>query len=81
MSKWCIVDIHNNFEFNNRLFIIDEDVEVYKVYNKAGEVEDYTNEAKMEQILAILTNDGNFKFYDQNCDLVKGVSEVITIKK
>lgn len=55
------------------VFVIDASVEEYRVYNKAGEVDDFTNEAYMEEILAVLGNDGFIKFYNQNYDLVEDV--------
>jgi hypothetical protein len=72
-SQWCYVNTHNEFEFMGNIFVIDSSVEEYKVHNKAGEVEDFTNEAYMEEILAVLGNDGFIKFYNQNYDVVKDV--------
>jgi hypothetical protein len=56
-----------------KTFAIDENVVEYKVYNKAGTVDDYTNEAYMEEILAVLGTDGYLQFYNQNYNLVKDV--------
>lgn len=67
-SQWCYVNTDNEFKFMDNVFIIDESVEDYKVHNKAGEVEDFTNEAYMEEILVVLENDGQLKFYNQNYD-------------
>jgi hypothetical protein len=70
-SQWCYVNTDNEFTFMGSVFVIDSSVEQYKVHNKAGEVEDFTNEAYMEDILAVLSKDGNIKFYDQNFDLIQ----------
>lgn len=72
-SQWCYVNTDNEFKFMNSIFVIDGNVEDYKVYNKAGEVEDFTNEAYMEEILAVLENDGYIRFYNQNYDLIESV--------
>lgn len=72
-SQWCYVNTENEFEFMNSIFVIGASVEEYKVHNKAGEVEDFTNEAYMEEILAVLGNDDIVRFYNQNYDLVEDV--------
>jgi len=72
-SQWCYVNTDNEFEFMDSTFVIDANVEEYKVYNRAGDVEDFTNEAYMEEILAVLGNDGIVRFYNQNYDLVEDV--------
>jgi len=69
-SQWCYVNTDNEFTFMDKVLIIDLDVEQYKVHNKAGEVEDFTNEAYMEEILVVLSKDGSIKFYDQNYDYI-----------
>jgi len=76
--KWCYVNTENEFEFLGSTYIIDNTVEQYKVYNKSGDVENYTNEAYMEQILAVLSF-GELHFFDQygeciNNDLIGMVS-------
>lgn len=68
--QWCYVDTNNKFKFMGKEFIIDNSVEEYRVYNKAGEVDDFTNEAYMEEILVVLHNDGFLKFYNQNYELI-----------
>lgn len=65
-TKWCNVDINNEFTFMENKYRIDSKVEEYKVYKKAGEIKDYTNEAYMVDILAI-DQDGVLYFYDQEC--------------
>jgi hypothetical protein len=67
-SQWCYVNTDNEFNFMGNVFVIDESVEEYKVVNKAGEIEDYTNEAYMEEVLAVLGLDGIIRFYNQNYD-------------
>jgi len=79
-SQWCYVNTDNEFVFMNQVFIIDESVEDYKVYNKAGEVEDFTNEAYMEEILAVLGSNGYMRFYNQNYDLVEDVCLLVKSK-
>lgn len=76
-TQWCYVNTDNEFSFMDNTFKIDESVEEYKVVNKAGEVEDYTNEAYMEEILAVLDVNGYIKFYNQNYDSVEKVRVVV----
>lgn len=73
-SIWCYVNTDNEFNFMNNTYIIDNSVEEYKVHNKAGTIEDYTNEAYMEEILAVVDFENNLKFYNQNYDEVELVS-------
>jgi len=70
--EWCYVNTDNEFEFMNRTFAIDESVEQYKVYNKAGEADDYTNEAMMDKILVVVDNDIKLRFYDQDLNEIDG---------
>jgi hypothetical protein len=72
-TQWCYVNTDNEFDFMGTKFKIDDSVEEYKVINKAGEVEDFTNEAYMEEILAVLDNHGYIQFYNQDYDLVEKV--------
>jgi hypothetical protein len=72
-SKWCYVNIDNEFEFEGATLYIHESVEEYKVHNKAFEVEDYTNEAYMEEILVVVDANNLVTFYNQNYDRVKSV--------
>lgn len=70
-SQWRYVNTENEFTYMNLKFVISEDVEEYKVYNKAGTVKDYTNEAYMEQILVVVDKEGILKFYNQNYDYIE----------
>lgn len=79
VSQWCRVDINNEFKFMDKVFSINESVEDYKVYNKAGEVEDYTNEAYMEEILAVLYNNSDLRFYSQNYEQIVDVTLISTL--
>lgn len=69
-TQWCYVNINNEFDFMNQTFVISKLVKEYEVKNKAFEVEDYTNEAYMEEILVVIDNEDNMKFYNQNYDRV-----------
>lgn len=69
-TQWCYVNTDNEFNFMSETFVIDENVEQYKVHNKAGTVENYTNESYMEEILVVIDKDRNLSFYDQNYDLI-----------
>jgi hypothetical protein len=69
-TQWCYVNTENEFEFMNQIFVIADSVEEYKVHNKAGTVEDYTNEAYMEEILVVVDNENKLLFFNQNYDLV-----------
>src|SRR5690606_345797 len=63
---WCRVNINNEFTFAGKTFVIDPSVEQYKVYKKAGEVDDFTNEAFMEEILVVVTDfEKKMVFFDQ----------------
>lgn len=71
ITKWCYVDTENEFNFMNQTYVISQSVEEYKVYNKAGTVDDYTNEAYMEEILVIVNLDNEMLFYNQNYGLIE----------
>lgn len=70
-SKWCYVNTENEFRFKDHTYVIDNSVEEYKVHNKAGTTYDYTNEAYMFEVLAVIDQDDNIKFYNQNYDYIK----------
>lgn len=72
VAEWRYVNTDNEFEFMGRTFVIDESVEQYKVYNKAGEVYDYTNEAMMDRILIVVDNENRLRFYDQDLNEIDG---------
>jgi hypothetical protein len=76
-SQWCYVNTDNEFTFMGNVFVIDQSVEEYKVVNKAGEVDDFTNEAYMEEVLAVLGNDGIIRFYNQNYDQIEDNKVVV----
>lgn len=82
-TQWCYVNTENEFKFMDTTFVIDESVEEYKVHNKAGSVEDYTNEAYMEDVLIAVMYDKEglklLKFYNQNYDEIK--TNLISIKE
>lgn len=78
-TQWCYVNADNEFTFMNEHFVIDGKVEEYKVHNKAGVVEDYTNEAYMDSILVILDTDNQLSFYNQNYDKVE--NKLIEVKE
>ena len=79
LTQWCYVDTENEFKFMNQAFVIADSVEEYKVHNKAGTVEDYTNEAYMEEVLVVLNNDNSLTFFNQNYDLIE--SKFIKVKE
>lgn len=68
--QWCYVNVDNEFLFMGRKYVISEQLEEYKVFNKAGAIYDYTNEAYMEEILATINHNNNLIFYNQNYDLI-----------
>lgn len=70
-TQWCYVNTDNEFNFMDKTFVISDKVEDYKVHNKAGIVEDYTNEAYMEEILVVIDNDNKLLFFNQNYDSVE----------
>jgi len=70
-SQWRYVNTENEFTYMNLKFVISENVEEYKVYNKAGTIKDYTNEAYMEQILVVVDQEGLLKFYNQNYEYIE----------
>lgn len=69
--QWCYVNVDNEFNFMDNVFIIDESVEEYTVHNKVGNVEDFTNEAYMEVVLVVMHDDNTLKFYNQNFDKIE----------
>jgi hypothetical protein len=70
VSQWCYVNTDNEFKFMNKIFQIDEKVKEYKVHNKArlidGELNDYTNNFHMEEILCVVDNEDKLNFYNQS---------------
>lgn len=64
-AEWCPVDIYGLFEFNGATYRIPKTNKDYKVNNRAFDNYDYSNEAKMDQVLAVLCNDQLY-FYDMN---------------
>ena len=72
--EWKYVNVENEFEFMNKTFVIDDSVDEYKVYNKAGMVEDFTNESYMEEVLISLDKNNNLRFYNQNYDEIDSSS-------
>lgn len=69
-AEWCLVNTENEFNFMGDTYKIDESVEEYKVFKKAGEVENYTNEAYMEQVLVVVDNGMAKHYYNQECSLI-----------
>lgn len=69
--EWCSVDIHNEFNFMNKSFVIDDNVSEYKVFKKAGDINNYTNMAQMDRVLVVLKNNYELKFYNQNYQLIE----------
>lgn len=78
-TQWCYVNTENEFNFMNQTFVIAESVEEYKVHNKAGTVEDYTNEAYMEEILVVMDKENKLSYFNQNYDLIE--NRLVTIKE
>jgi hypothetical protein len=70
ITQWCYVNTENEFTFAGETFVIGENVEQYKVYNKSFDVEDYTNEAYMEEILVVIDMENRLSFYDQNYEMI-----------
>jgi hypothetical protein len=69
-TQWCYVNTDNEFQFMGKTFLINDKVKEYKVYNKAGIVEDYTNEAYMEEVLVVVDASNMLLFFNQNYDLI-----------
>ena len=76
--EWKYVNTDNEFEFMGLTFVIDESVEEYKVHQKAGVVEDFTNEAYMDEVLIVMCNSNKLRFYNQNYDEID--STLVKIK-
>lgn len=83
-GQWCYVDTENEFKFEGNTYKIDESVKEYKVHNKAqyinGVLNDFTNEALMEEVFVVVDKQGKLHFYNQylepiNSKLVKCISE------
>lgn len=78
-TQWCYVNTENEFNFMDKTFMINQKVEEYKVHNKAGEVEDYTNEAYMEEVLVVVDNEDKILFFNQNYDMIE--SKLVKVKE
>jgi hypothetical protein len=78
-TQWCYVNTDNEFNFMGEVMVINESVEEYKVHNKAGVVENYTNEAYMEEILVVIDKENSLKFYNQNYDVID--SKLVVVKE
>lgn len=79
VTEWKYVNTDNEFVFMGQVFKIDESLDEYKVHNKAGTVEDFTNEAYMEEVLISLGEDNHLRFYNQNYEEIN--SELVKIKE
>lgn len=73
-TQWCYVNTDNEFKFMNRTFIISEEVDEYKVFNKAGSTYDYTNETYMDSVLVIMNIEDKLSFFNQNYDPIESKS-------
>lgn len=78
-TQWCYVNTDNEFKFLDRTFIIDSEVDEYKVHNKAGTVENFTNESYMDEVLAVIDSMNTLRFYNQNYDELEG--KLVTVKE
>lgn len=78
-TQWCYVNTDNEFTFMNQLFVISESVKEYKVFNKAGEVEDFTNESLMENVLTLVDKENRLRFFNQNFDSID--SSLVSVKE
>lgn len=76
--QWAYVDTDNEFVFMDKTFVISEKVEEYRVYNKAGLIEDYTNECYMDKILVVLDKNDKLNFFNQKYDKID--NKYITVK-
>lgn len=78
-TMWCYVNTENEFTFVNQTFVISEEVGDYKVYQKAGTVDDYTNEAYMDSVLVAINSLNSLSFYNQNYDEIE--NSLVQVKK
>lgn len=83
-GQWCYVDTENEFKFMGKIYKIDESVKEYEVHNKAqyinGVLNDFTNEALMEEVFVVVDKQDKLSFYNQylgriDDHLVKCISE------
>lgn len=72
-SKKVPVNVNNEFSLNGMKFIIPENNDNYRVVSKYGEIEDYTNESKMDQVNIVLGSDFKLYFYDEDGEAIKGI--------
>ena len=79
VTQWCYVNTDNEFEFLDKTFVIDSKVDEYKVHNKAGVVENFTNEAYMDEVLVAIDSMNTLRFYNQNYDELE--AKLVTIKE
>lgn len=57
ISKWCVVDTRNIFEFQNKKYMISKNIKQYQVGKD--------NKCEMDMIL-VFEQDGNMYFFDQD---------------
>lgn len=76
--EWHYVDADNEFDSLGLTFTISDDVKEYRVHNKYGQVEEYTNESLMDEILVVINSNYIIKFYNQDYELIN--KDLITLK-
>lgn len=70
LAVWLYVNTDNEFTFEDKKYAIDEKVAEYRVYNKAGEVEDYTNESEMDLVLIVKDTNNDISFYNEKFEVI-----------
>ena len=73
IEKKAVVDIDNNFKILGMDFLLPLDNKEYKVLKKAGSVDEYENESRMDTVTVKIDQDLYLKFYDEEGREIHGV--------
>lgn len=73
IEKKAVVDTDNNFKVLGVDFLLPLDNKEYKVLKKAGSVDEYENESRMDTVTVKIDQDLYLKFYDEEGREIHGV--------
>lgn len=72
-SKKTPINVDNEFLLDDFKFVIPRDNEEYKVTSRYDEVDEYTNESKMDSVTVTLGSDFKLYFYNENGEIIDDV--------
>lgn len=73
IERKAVVDTDNKFSVLGMDFLLPLDNEDYKVLKKAGDVEEYENESRMDAVTVKMDKDLYLRFYNENGKEIHGV--------